>query len=293
MKRILHTLPLTLLLFALLFVSVCPAGSQTLTITPTSVEVISAGAKTRAFYGIDDVFFSNTSAGGFTVKDAASGTILFSGDTSEVTITGLTLWSDKQAFLKLICNQIPYDASSYPLTYIPKRGLNFLYKNAAGTVTAMHSRSKYPVWTGTYPTFSDSSNATNALAWIRNRLFADAQRAYTDIGPAPTIAADTSAGTSPTITIAGAGASGEITLTSGSSTKTTGVIAKITLPVSYDVMFVALTASNVNAGAHIARVFVQQEDDDTFSLRATGTAISASTAYKWQYRVSGYNTTPN
>lgn len=283
------------LISALLFVGFLlpDVSAQTLTITPTTVEVVAAGAKTRAFYALDDVSISNTSAGGVTVKDASNGTILFSGDTSEVTITGSTLWSAKQAKLKIFYNQVPQDDTlSYPLTWLPRRGVNYLYKSSAGTVSVINSRTKHTIWTGSYTDLVDHASPTNTLAWIRTRLFQTGLRGAEEMEDIATVAAGAAAGSSPTVTVTGRGNRGVINLTTGTTATTTGVLCTVTVPVAYDNMFVTITAANATTGAHIARVFAAQTGDSTFTLNASGTALSDATAYKYFYSIGGYNDTP-
>lgn len=57
-------------------------------------------------------------------------------------------------------------------------------------------------------------------------------------------------------------------------------------------MFVTVTPGNTIAATHVARVFVEQLTTTTFALKAAGTALSDATAYKWNYTVTGLNTTP-
>lgn len=264
-------------------------SGQTLTITTSSVEVITSGAKTRAFYSIDDVFIVNTSSGSVTVKDAGNGTVLFSGDTSEVTISGLTLWEDKIDFLAAVLRAVPNKLDTYPITFLPRTGLNYLYKTSAGTVTVINSRTKYSLWTGDFDALSDGADASNTLNYIRTRFLQNIIRGTEVAGKAPTAATGAAAGSGATVAVDGFGASGTVTLTTGTSATTTGVLCTITLPVSYDVMFVHFNQANVVAGTHISRVTYAQTGDNTFTFNATGTALSDSTPYKLTYFVTGYN----
>jgi hypothetical protein len=269
------------------------ADSQTLTITPTTVEVVSQGAKTRAFYPIDDVFLTNTFSGGVVVRDASSGTILFNGDTSEVTIAGATLWSAKHAVLNAYYLRVPYDTMQHPITYLPRKGLNFLYRNSNATVTAIHGRTKYSLWTGNLSSMVDTGViASTALAWVRTVLQRDAVRSAEQIGTAATVAAGAAAGTSPTITASSASNSGRIDLTSGTTALTTGNIAVVTLPNAYDTMYITVTPANATAGAHVARVWAEQLTSTTFAIKASGTALADATAYKWYWQVIGKSATP-
>jgi len=294
MKRMKINL-LLLLLSAVAVLQELPA--QTLAITSTSVEVISAGAKSRAFYDIDDCYFYNTASGEFVVRDASNGTVLFSGDTSEIEILDATLWSDAQDYLDGLMLRIPYDGSfgnseDYPFYFLPKKRVNFLYKNGTGIVTVVHSTTKNKLWSGSYSRLVNGNSASTTLSWIRNSLFHDGQRTGEAFGPSATIEADTAAGSSPAIEILSRGGNGKISLHTGSSTKATGVVCTVTLPVSYDVMFVTLTGRNSTSQAHITRVYPEQIGDNIFQLIATGTALTSGTDYVFDFTISGYNDTP-
>ena len=269
------------------------ADAQTLTITPTTVEVVSSGAKTRAFYPLDDVFITNSYTGGVVVRDASNGTTLFNGDTSEVTMSGATLWSAKHALLDAYYLRVPYDTLQHPITYLPRKGLNFLYRNAAGTVTAIHGRTKYSLVTAPLSSIVDTGViASAALTWMRTVLQRDAQRSAEQVGAAATVAAGAAAGTGPTITISATSNSGRIDLTTGTTALTTGNICVVTLPVGYDNLFVTITPANATAGAHSARVWAEQLSATTFAIKASGTALADASAYKWYWQVSGKNNTP-
>jgi len=263
------------------------AQAQTLTIDRTSVEVITSGAKTRAFYPLDETYLTYK-APTLTVYEARSGSILFQGDTSLVTITGVTLWSAKQT--KLAAWMQRATTTTGFTYYLPKRGVNYLYRTSDNSATAIYAATK----TTLLKTHLDSVTVTgvtgvsNKLAWLRGRALMDGIRYVRDQGETPTIAAGAAAGTSPTIAIAGGSYAGKITLTTGSSPTTTGVLCTVTLPVTFPTgTIVTITAADADSGAHVARWFVASTTS-TFTLNASGTALSAATEYIFNYQVSGY-----
>lgn len=261
--------------------------AQTLTIGPASIEVITASAKTRAFYPLDATVIT-VATPTVTVKDAVTGSILFTGDTSLVTITGVTLWSAK--LTKLAAWMQDATTTGGTRYFLPKRGVHYLYRLSNHAITAVYSRGGNSLVT----THIDSlkvtgvSGVSNKLSFVRGKALMDQSRDNLDIGATATIAADTSAGTSPTIAIAGGARLGKITLTTGSSPKTTGVIATVTLPVTYPTgTIVTLTPADSDSATHVARVFVTSTTS-TFALNAAGTALTGATQYVWNYSIGGY-----
>lgn len=277
-------------LFASIFCALLLASAaqaQTLTLDRTAVEVITAGAKTRAFYPLDECYMSYK-APTLTVYDVRTASILFQGDTSLVTITGVTLWSAKLA--KLNSWMLKATTTTGYTWYLPKRGLNYLYRTSDNSATVISQSTKNTL----LKTHVDSiyvtgvSGVSNKLAWLRSRAQMDQIRYLRDIGETPTIAAGAAAGTSPTVAIGGGTLAGRITLTTGSSPTTTGVLCTVTLPVTFPTgTIVNITAADSDSGAHIARIFVDSTTS-AFTLNASGTALSASTQYIINYSVAGY-----
>lgn len=270
-----------------LFVLAFTAQAQTLTLTPSTAEVITSGAKTRTFYDIDDVFFI-TKGAAVEMKSALTNTTLFDGDTSEVTITGSTLWSAKLTKLATWC-QDATTTTGYRY-FLPRRQVQYLYTTTGGSLRVSNIVTKNSIWTGSIDSIKVSgvTGASNKLAWLRGKAFLEGVRHRVDFGDAATIAAGAAAGSSPTIAITAKGNCGRITLTVGSSPTTTGVLCTVTLPVTYPTgTFVTLTAGDADSGAHIARVFTVGSSA-SFTLNASGTALTAATEYVWDYQVIGY-----
>lgn len=105
---------------------------------------------------------------------------------------------------------------------------------------------------------------------------------------APTIAAGTGAGTSPTIAIVGNDAAGKITITTGSSPTAAATIVTVTFNVAYGVApYVALTPANANASALAltSRPFPGTTTTTTFVITAGAAALTGATQYVFNYHV--------
>ena len=103
----------------------------------------------------------------------------------------------------------------------------------------------------------------------------------------PTIAAGAAAGTGPTVSITGNDQQGVITVTVGTS-PTTGILATITFGSAWGTVpsTPVIGAATANAGA--AGVYVDPADMATGSWKLrTGTALTASTTYKFAYMLGG------
>lgn len=108
-------------------------------------------------------------------------------------------------------------------------------------------------------------------------------------GSTPTIAAGAGAGTSPSASIVGTDAAGQITLTSGVLPSALAVVFTVTFATAYgsapNVVF-----SPANAGAAIlsgATMVYVTSNTTTFVFNSGGTGITAATSFLWNYLVIG------
>lgn len=109
-------------------------------------------------------------------------------------------------------------------------------------------------------------------------------------GPTPGIAAGAGAGTGPTVAIVGDDAAGVISITTGTTPSASAVVATITFSPPFAAMPRAISIDPANAATAAlttAAVFEDptQRTASVFVLMANGVALTASTAYKWQYIV--------
>lgn len=273
----------------LAFVAILPA--QTLTIVAGTAEV--TGTAKTDLYNLNDLYFIyNTSTGGFEARDVETRAQVYGAAISTVTISGLSTAAAKIAYLENTHVRSVTTGGVYNVLQ-PKSGLAVRYRSAQKQVE-LYSRfrsNKGAIWYGHIDSVKTSSSATTTNARLADlRLFVrgGTPQLLGNNTYVPTIAAGAAAGSSPTISIAGNGLSGEITLATGGSTTSTGVIATITLPVAYpNGCYVVLTPSSDVAGAAAAKVFVTTTSS-TFVLNATTSALTASTSgFKWMYTVTG------
>lgn len=108
---------------------------------------------------------------------------------------------------------------------------------------------------------------------------------------APTIAAGTGAGTSPTVSIAGTDLGGYISVTTGTLPTLSATVATVTFNVAYGVTprAIVLTPANSNAALlnGVNMVYINQAGitTTTFAITAGTTALTAATAYQWFFQV--------
>jgi hypothetical protein len=274
--------------FCFLMLLAFAAQAQTLTINAHTAEVTGT-AKTN-LYDLQDLYFIyNFSSGGFEAREVDTRNIVYAANISTVTITGASTAAAKITYLER--SHLKNNTTIYNVL-VPKTGIAIRYKSSdkKTEVLSRFNMSRSPLWQGHIDSVKTAAtDTTTALRLTALRRIARSGRSemINLTNAAPTIAAGAAAGASPTVAISGNGQEGEITVTSGTSTTTTGVIATITLPVTFpNGARVQITPSNDNAGAGIARVFVTATTS-TFVLNASGTALTASTAYKYFYRVGG------
>lgn len=263
------------------------AQAQTIALTPSSLEVIQASAATRAFYDLDDVFFKYKT-GTVTVYDAAKGTELFSGDTSEMSVTGASHWGAKAAKLTLWYQKCDH-TNGYDY-WVPKRNVNLIYKNSDTSVKLVHAVTKNLLLSTALDSvkISGISTVTNILTYLRGQFFLESSRDRLGLPNTPTVAAGAAAGASPTVTVAGTGTDFKITLTTGTTALSSGVLCTVTLPVTYPTgTVVTVTNGDADSAAHAVRVFTTSTVS-TVVLNATGSALTDATAYIYNVHVAGY-----
>lgn len=128
-----------------------------------------------------------------------------------------------------------------------------------------------------------SSNTFNNLVTLSGHLAGS--------GTAPTIAAGTGAGTSPTVSITGTDLNGVVSVTTGTLPTLSGTVVTVTFNVAYasaprDVIWIEAN-SNAALLSGVTKTFVNSAGitTTTFAVTAGTTALTAATAYKWYYVV--------
>jgi hypothetical protein len=107
----------------------------------------------------------------------------------------------------------------------------------------------------------------------------------------PSIAAGTGAGTTPTVSVAGTDQSGTINVTTGTTPTAAATVVTITFATAFGAAPKAVLLTPANALTAALAVAAQPYEDSSvraaasFVVKANGTALAASSAYKWNYLV--------
>lgn len=281
------------LLFALslLFAFSVSTTAQTLTINAHTAEVYSS--QKNFFFPINALYFTyNSTSGKFEAKEVISRNTVFSSDVTNVEVDGDDSTDIVLAFIRNTHVKAVLGTTS---TFLPKKGSSFQYKssNSKLEVYGLENRKEPALWAGHIDSLkiSDDDDDTNdrlsAIREYNDLTQARVSQIYTD-GDSPDVAAGAAAGASPSVSLTGTGVAGKITLTTGTTAVSTGVLATITLPVTFpNGCFVTLTPGNATTAVQVARMFATTTAG-TFVLNASGTALSDSTPYIWYYQVTGY-----
>ena len=276
-------------LIAILFFALAAtfAQAQTIAFTPTSVEVIGVSGVSRAFYDLDDVYLKYKT-GVVTVYEAATGSQLFTGDTTAVSVTGASHLGAKVAKWGEWYQHCTH-TNGYRY-WIPKRGVHLVYKTSDTSVKLVHGTTKKLLIATALDSVKISGVTTvaNILTYLRGQYFLEGARDRVGLPNTPTVAAGAAAGSSPTVAIAGTGTDFKVTLTTGTSALNSGVLFTVTLPVTYPTGTVATcTNGDSDAATHTVRVFTTSTAS-TVVMNAITTALSDATAYIWNCHVAGY-----
>jgi hypothetical protein len=273
---------LALLCFAFILQDV---GAQTLNITPNTVEEISASATTREFHPLADLLFLyRASTDGFEVQRKDTRRKIWGGDIDSVTVTGATTKADKLEKLRYKCFEAT-TTGGYRI-FISRPNVNFKYTTSSKKLELFHVDNGQPQWFGNIDSFhvAGISTVTAKLTYLRSTQGRPTFEELVARGDSATVAAGAAAGTSPTVAVAGNAVSGTVTLTTGSSPTTTGVIFTVTLPLAapngYRIL--GITAKDSDSGAHYNRIF-WTTTGSTLVANASGTALSGSTEYIIDY----------
>lgn len=276
-------------LFALCLVLACAfsASAQTLTFTAGLAEVATSTTK-NDLYNPDDLYFIyNTSTGGFEARLVETRAVVYAANISTVTISGLSTAASKLTWLEN--THVKANSGIYNIL-VPKDGLAVRYR-VSGKRTELSGRytmNQSSLWNGHLDSVKTASTDTTSalrLAALRKmvRRGTTTNISNSTSGVA-TIAAGAAAGASPTVTIDGDNLSGEITINTGSSTTTTGIIATITFPVACpNKCYLFLEESGAASALEDNDVSVTTTTS-TAVLSASGNALTASTNnFKWFY----------
>lgn len=275
----------TLLLLASVFAT---ADAQTISITNTSVELIGSNSVTRSFYDLDKCYLTYSS-GIVKLFDAAANTQLFSGDTTAVTVTGSTTWAAKRTALsRWYWRATDTNGNTF---FLPRKEVNYIYKTSDNSVKAVNELSKKILFQGPLDSLVlGVSGVSNKLGFLRAQQYLDGARNEYFYPEVSTATIGATAGPGASVSVEGTGNTLVVTLVTGSSVSSTGVLATINLPNTYPNGVIAVPSpGNQAAAPEFTKVFFQGEaNKNQFTIRAAGTALTTSTTYKFNVVVAGY-----
>ena len=201
-----------------------------------------------------------------------------SGDKLFFTIAGDVSFSSGTSSINEI-NIIPTINSSGSGTYTV-RGIRFNPTNTSLTNTTVIA---YENVTG-----NNLFNSTSGTSTFSNDAIFQAHRIGSTT--APSIAAGTGAGTSPTISITGNDQDGIITVTSGTLPAGSGAtIVTVTYNTTFPTnSFVSMTPADASSAllSGVTMVFVTASTSG-FTIKSGTTGLGASTTFQWYYHVGG------
>jgi hypothetical protein len=271
----------------LMFAWASTLTAQTLTFTAGLAEVSTSTTK-NDLYNSDELYYIyNTSTGGFEARLVETRAIVYAANISTVTISGISTAAAKITWLEN--THVKANTGVYNVL-VPKNGLSVRYRVSVkkAELAGRYSMGKSPLWYGHIDSVktSESDNSTALrLAALRKmvRPGVTTNLSNSTSGLA-TIVAGAAAGTGPTVSIDGDNLSGEITINTGSSTTTTGIIATITFPVACpNKCYLFLEESGAASALEDNDVSVTTTSN-TGVLSASGNALTASTNnFKWFY----------
>jgi hypothetical protein len=275
-------------LFSIIFALVAfAATAQTVSITSTSLELIGASAATRTLYDLDNTFITYK-AGKVVVYENATLNQLFSGDTSEVSVTSATHWGAKAA--KLARWYQSAGTTTGFRYFIPRRLTNYVYNGSTHATKVVDALTK-KVLVNTHVDsihVSGVSGVSSKLTWLRNQAFLEGARNNYGFPDLATIATGSAAGTGATATLVGNGQGWTVTLTTGTTATNSGVLFTLTLPTTFPTGCVPdVDAGDPDAASHRVRYFTTATAS-TIVLNATGTALTDATAYVFHVKGTGY-----
>lgn len=277
-----------LLTVAAMLLALC-VSAQTLTITARSAEV--SGAAKNQLYPLSSLYFEyNTSTDKFWAYQTETRNLVYEANISTVTISGQSTAAAKIVWLEnthVKCNKGVFNV------LVPKDGVAVRYRSS-NKFTELYpaiSEGKKALFAGPLDSIKTGDTDTTSalrLTALRKIVRGSTPQLVGNNDAAATIAAGAAAGSSPTVAVTGNGLSGEITLTTGTTATTTGVLCTVTLPVAYpNGVRVAITPADADAAVHVARWFATTTAS-TIVLNASGTALADATQYKFFYTVTGY-----
>lgn len=263
----------------ILFAFVMGASATSVTITPTTAEVITT--TTRSLYRLQDLLIIyRASTDAFEVQEAETRSKVWGGDVDSVTISGVSTTANKLAYLRTL--MLETTTTGGYRCFIGRNDIQFFYNTSTNRLDLKKGRNKQPLWFGAADSLqSGPSGAAAKIAYLRlvNRWRAQDVLPTTSVA---TIAAGAAAGSSPTVSVTGDAFSGTISVTTG-TTATTGTLATVTLKATAPTGWHCVVKATSTTGIVQEPRVKASATTTTLVLTVPTTALSDATAYTFEY----------
>lgn len=186
--------------------------------------------------------------------------------------------------MEQVSNTQTGDNAALRLFTSPSNVLNYI---AMGNYTAPTAYNEYARWvlgTGALLLGTKTDDGANRLQVAGNLK----TRHLVGGSAAPTLAAGTGAGTSPTLAVAGTDLAGTVTLTTGASPAASATVATLTFSAAYGASPAALLGPGNAAAAALggASAVYPVAATGTLAIKSGATALAASTQYVFVYHLA-------
>lgn len=271
--------------FILMLISMAFAMAQTVTVSPTTVVITNTSPSGNVIKPLESCYFVYKSTDStFQVYDERNVRI-FNSDCDDLTTeSGDNTTALKVARIAKYCLPVRIKPAWY--YYFPKGG-ELTYTATNEKVRLNKNKLDFTFQIDSITAGTNDTTTALKLTWLKNNFNRTPNLQIFSAGGAATVAADTAAGTTPTISVSGNAVSGTVTLTTGTTAKT-GKLAVVTLPVSFpNGTRVLLTPADSDAATVAAKIWVTS-GTSTFTMWVATAALSDATQYLWNYTVTGH-----
>lgn len=237
-------------------------------------------------YPTNDLYFThNTTTGTFQAKEVNSNNLVYSANISTVEVD---TFSTADGISEALASSTHFRATISNLRYFfPKNRVSIRQRYPYVEVWPANGVARAPIFSGQADDLSVGSEDYNAK--INSTDFLITNIDYNDDLQMTAVAGD-SLGSGGGVSITGNMITGQITINSGTGSKTTGPLAVISVPVSFPNSFnLFLQEANASAAIYRPRLYVPGSEGKTVTIEASGTALPNSTLLVYRYFIVGYS----
>jgi len=266
------------LLFVFALLLSAGLSAQTLTIN-TATATVETSTKYIVFPVSKLYFTYNSDNSKFEVRDLLGRSVVYSAAISTVSIDTFTTVTNKLNALEATHIRAVTGTTTY---FFPQGNVSIRQRYPYVEVWSTNGEAKSSLWTGSADDLDlDTSIYDSAVGYQCDLV------SSLDLDQAVFTANDSIKNA--TLACYGNGLVGRIGFTTGSATGLSGPLITVTLPREVpDGSFVFLYQRNAISGAHATRLYAGTVNKRQWTVAATGTALSASTAYAYDYLIVGY-----